>query len=59
MIRAISEAQSASPADPGVPVWLIEGLRWKSCRASRETAQNDIYAILSPAYFETLALRKA
>lgn len=57
LIGAISMAESGSPADPGVPVWLIEGLRWKTCRASR--AQNNTFAILSPAYLETLALRKA
>ncbi len=59
LIGAISKAESGSPADPGVPVWLIEGLRWRTCRAGRATAQNNTSAILSPAYLETLALRKA
>ena len=34
-IGTISKPEPGSPADPGVPVWLIEGLRWEACRASR------------------------
>lgn len=34
LIGAIKKAESGSPADPGVPVRLMEGLRGETCRAS-------------------------
>lgn len=32
LIGAIRQTKSGSPADPGVPFWIIEGLSFEPCR---------------------------